>query len=59
MAAHTMQCRNVIIPEHTNKQDLTLKNHPEVVSDDCLGDLYIIILLPDNADKVVNWQMAK
>ena len=49
MAAHTMQC-NAIIPEHTNKQDLTFKNHP--------GDL-CIILLPDNADKVVNRQMAK
>ena len=40
MAAHTMQC-NVIIPEHTNKQDLTFKNHPEVVSDDFLGDLCV------------------
>ena len=40
MAAHTTQC-NVIIPEHTNKQDLTFKNRPEVVSDDCLGDLCI------------------
>ena len=38
MAAHTMQC-NVISPEHTNKQDLTFKNHPEVVSDDFLGDI--------------------
>ena len=56
MAAHTMQS-NVIIPEHTNKQDLTFKNHPEVVSGDFLGDL--CILFPDNADKVVNWQMAK
>ena len=40
MATHTMQ-HNVIIPEHTNKHDLTVKNHPEVVSDDFLGDLYI------------------
>ena len=40
MAAHAMQ-RNVIIPEHTNSQDLTYKNHPEVVSDGFLGDLCI------------------
>ena len=39
MAAHTMQC-NVIIPEHTNKQDLAFKNH-KVVSDDFLGHLCI------------------
>ena len=26
---------------YTNKQDLTFKNHPEVVSDDFLGDLCI------------------
>ena len=57
MPTHTMQ-GNVIIPQHTNKQDLTFKNHPVVVSDDCLGDLCIYccqIML----DKVVNWQMAK
>ena len=42
MAAHTMQCNVILnIPEHTNKQDLTLKNHLEVVSDDFLGDLCI------------------
>ena len=35
---------NVIIPEHTNKQDLAFKNHPEVVSDDFLGDLCIYIV---------------
>ena len=59
MAAHTMQC-NVIIPEHTNKQDLTFKNPLEVVSDDFLGNLCIILLtLPDNANNVVNRQMAK
>ena len=29
----------MIIPEHTNKQDLAFKNHPEVVSDDFLSDL--------------------
>ena len=39
MAAHTMQCK-VIIPERTNKQDLTFKNHPEVVPDDFLAHLY-------------------
>ena len=38
MATRTMQC-NVISPEHTNKQDLTFKNHLEIVSDDFLGDL--------------------
>ena len=57
MAAHTMQC-NVVSPEHTNKQDLTFKNHPEIVSDDFLGDLGVYCC-PDNADKVVNQQMAK
>ena len=47
MAAHTMQC-NMIIPEHTNKQDLTFKNHPEVVSDDFLGDscIYCCQIMP-------------
>ena len=25
--------------EHANKQDVTFKNHPEVVSDDFLGDV--------------------
>ena len=25
--------------KHTNKQDLTFQNHPEVVSNDFLGDL--------------------
>ena len=32
---------NAISLERTNKQDLTFKNHPEVVSDDFLGDLCI------------------
>ena len=40
MATHAMQC-NVIIPEHTNKQDLTFKKHPGVVSDGFVGDLCI------------------
>ena len=31
---------------HTNKQDLTFQNHPEVVS--------VYIMVPDNVDKVVN-----
>ena len=37
-----IQC-NVIIPgpEHTNKQDLIFQNHPDIVSDDFLGDLCI------------------
>ena len=50
---------NLIIPEHTNKQDLTFKNCPEVVSDDFLGDLCIfccqIILI---SGKPANGQVA-
>ena len=56
MATHTLQYK-MIIPEHTNKQDLTFQNHPEFVFDDFLGDL--CIYLPDNVGKVVNRQMAK
>ena len=40
MAAHTMQWK-VIIAKHTNKQDLTFQNCPEVVSNDFLGDLCV------------------
>ena len=40
MAAHTLQC-NMIIPELTNKRDLTFQNHSEVVSDDFLADLSV------------------
>ena len=24
----------MIVPEHTNKQDLTFQNHPEIIPDD-------------------------
>ena len=41
LLASTMHTCNVIIPEHTNKQDLTFKSQPEVVSDDFLGDVCI------------------
>ena len=41
MAAHTLQCK-VIISEHTNKQELTFQNHPEILFDDFLGDLCIV-----------------
>ena len=40
MAANTMQWK-VIIAKHTNKQNLTFQNHPEVVSSDFLGDLCV------------------
>ena len=59
MATHTMQC-NVIIPEHTNKQDLTFKNHPEVISDDFLGDLciYCCQIMPIKVVNQANSQIA-
>ena len=51
MATHTMQC-------NVKTKDLPFKKYPEVASDDFLGDL-CILLLPDNANKVVNQHMAK
>ena len=56
MASHTMQC-NVIIPEHTNKQDLTLKNHPEVVTNGFLA--HLLCITARQLHTVANWKVSK